>query len=127
MKLGYADPPYIGCAHLYRDHPDYAGEVDHPSLIERLEAEFDGFFFVADAGGEGLARPFGNGKGICRGTGASPAEHGDAGLRARICFEPNPRTLVPIDGLPRPVGYVRAFGNAIVPQVAAEFIRAATG
>ena len=31
MKIAYADPPYIGCAHLYRDHPDYAGEVDHPA------------------------------------------------------------------------------------------------
>ena len=27
--IGYADPPYIGCAHLYAHHPDYAGEVDH--------------------------------------------------------------------------------------------------
>lgn len=35
MKLGYADPPYIGCAHLYRDHADYGGEVDHAPLIER--------------------------------------------------------------------------------------------
>jgi len=26
MKVAYADPPYPGCAHLYRDHPDYAGE-----------------------------------------------------------------------------------------------------
>lgn len=23
MRIGYADPPYIGCAHLYKDHPDY--------------------------------------------------------------------------------------------------------
>lgn len=28
MKLGYADPPYPGGAHLYKDHPDFAGEVD---------------------------------------------------------------------------------------------------
>lgn len=43
MRLGYADPPYPGCAHMYKDHPDYAGEVDHVALIRRLEAEFDGF------------------------------------------------------------------------------------
>lgn len=43
MRLAYADPPYPGCAHLYRHHPDYAGEVDHPALIERLLTEFDGF------------------------------------------------------------------------------------
>ena len=49
MKLGYADPPYIGCAHLYRDHPDYAGEVDHAALIERLQSEFDGWVLHAAA------------------------------------------------------------------------------
>ncbi len=36
MRFAYADPPYPGCAHLYRGHPDYAGEVDHAALIERL-------------------------------------------------------------------------------------------
>jgi hypothetical protein len=36
-------PPYPGCAHLYSDHPDYAGEVDHRALVERLERDFDGW------------------------------------------------------------------------------------
>ncbi len=49
MRLGYADPPYIGCAHLYKDHPDYAGEVDHAALIGRLESEFDGWVLHASA------------------------------------------------------------------------------
>jgi len=48
-RIGYADPPYIGCAHLYKDHPDYAGEVDHAELIERLEGEFDGWVLHAAA------------------------------------------------------------------------------
>lgn len=43
MRLAYADPPYPGCAHLYKDHPDYAGEVDHADLIRRLETDYDGF------------------------------------------------------------------------------------
>ena len=43
MRLGYADPPYPGLAHLYKNHPDYAGEVDHKELIDKLEAEFDGW------------------------------------------------------------------------------------
>src|SRR5262249_23937734 len=43
MKLGYADPPYPGCARLYRDHPDFAGEVDHRALVDHLEQEFDGW------------------------------------------------------------------------------------
>lgn len=49
MKIGYADPPYPGCAHLYKDHPDYAGEVDHKALIERLEAEYDGWVLHTSA------------------------------------------------------------------------------
>ena len=43
MRIAYADPPYPGCAHLYKDQPDYAGEVDHVALVARLEAEFDGW------------------------------------------------------------------------------------
>jgi hypothetical protein len=49
MRIGYADPPYVGCAHLYRDEPDYAGEVDHAALIARLNAEYDGWILHAAA------------------------------------------------------------------------------
>jgi hypothetical protein len=42
-RIGYADPPYPGCAHYYKDHPDFAGEVDHAELIARLDRDFDGF------------------------------------------------------------------------------------
>lgn len=55
MKLGYADPPYPGCAHLYKDHPDFAGEVDHAALIERLQSEFDGWLLHTSATPEALA------------------------------------------------------------------------
>jgi hypothetical protein len=40
--LAYADPPYPGCAHLYADHPDYNGEVDHEALITELVG-YDGW------------------------------------------------------------------------------------
>ena len=40
-RLAYADPPYPGKAFYYRDHPDYAGEVDHEALLSRL-ATYDG-------------------------------------------------------------------------------------
>jgi hypothetical protein len=41
LRLGYADPPYPGTARrYYRDHPDFAGEVDHNRLVEQL---VDGF------------------------------------------------------------------------------------
>ena len=49
MRIAYADPPYIGCAHLYKDHPDYAGEVDHVDLLYHLENDYDGFILHASA------------------------------------------------------------------------------
>ncbi|OJY69955.1 MAG: hypothetical protein BGP16_09600 [Sphingobium sp. 66-54] len=55
MKIAYADPPYIGCAHLYRGQPDYAGEVDHRALIERLERDYDGWILHAAATPESVA------------------------------------------------------------------------
>lgn len=54
-KIGYADPPYIGCAHLYKDHPDFGGEVDHVALVEQLEDEFDGWVLHASATPESIA------------------------------------------------------------------------
>lgn len=55
MKLGYADPPYVGCAHLYSDQPDFLGEVDHAQLLERLQLEFDGWLLHAAATPESMA------------------------------------------------------------------------
>lgn len=43
MLIGYADPPYPGMAGFYKDHPDYAGEVDHEELVARLHADYDGW------------------------------------------------------------------------------------
>ena len=43
MRIAYADPPYPGCAHLYKDHVDFDGEVDHAALLAQLETEFDGW------------------------------------------------------------------------------------
>ena len=47
MRLGYADPPYIGCGKLYADkHPD-ALDWDEPDrhrlLVAQLQDEFDGW------------------------------------------------------------------------------------
>lgn len=55
MKIAIADPPYPGCAHLYRDHPDYAGEVDHVALVDRLQSEFDGWVLHTSATAETIA------------------------------------------------------------------------
>jgi hypothetical protein len=43
VRFAYADPPYPGMSHFYKDHPDYGGEVNHAELIERLEREYDGW------------------------------------------------------------------------------------
>ena len=48
LRLAYADPPYPGKAWLYRDHPDYGGEVNHVALIERL-ADYDGWALSTSA------------------------------------------------------------------------------
>lgn len=55
MRIGFADPPYIGCAYLYKDHPDYAGEVDMAALIERLDADYDGWLLHTHATPEAFA------------------------------------------------------------------------
>lgn len=41
LKVAYADPPYIGQSKKhYGDHEDYAGEVDHGDLLDRLITEY---------------------------------------------------------------------------------------
>jgi hypothetical protein len=42
-RVAYADPPYPGMSGFYKNHQDYAGEVDHGALVRRLLTEFDGF------------------------------------------------------------------------------------
>ena len=49
MRLGYADPPYPGCAHLYKAHKDFNGEVDHAALIAQLEKDYDGWVLHTNA------------------------------------------------------------------------------
>jgi hypothetical protein len=36
---------------MYKDHPDYGGEVDHRTLVERLQSEFDGWVLHTHVGG----------------------------------------------------------------------------
>jgi hypothetical protein len=48
--VAFADPPYPGKAAYYREHPDYAGEVDHAELVPGLEDEFpDGWALSTSA------------------------------------------------------------------------------
>jgi hypothetical protein len=49
LRFAYADPPYPGRAWIYRDHPDYGGEVDHAALIRRLRIQYDGWALSTSA------------------------------------------------------------------------------
>ena len=48
LRLAYADPPYRGNAHLYREHPDNGGEVDHAESIQGLST-YDGWALSTSA------------------------------------------------------------------------------
>lgn len=49
MRLAYADPPYPGLSRrYYADHPDYAGEVDHRTLLSLLQG-YDGWALSTSA------------------------------------------------------------------------------
>lgn len=49
-RYAYADPPYPGLARrYYSNHPDFAGEVDHGDLVNRLSAEYDGWALSTSA------------------------------------------------------------------------------
>lgn len=54
MRFAYADPPYLGCAKLYSDHPDHAkwDTVEaHADLIAQLEREYpDGWLLSCTTG-----------------------------------------------------------------------------
>jgi hypothetical protein len=54
MRFAYADPPYLGCGHLYADHHEHAGDCDDPEwhrdLIDRLVRDFpDGWALSASS------------------------------------------------------------------------------
>ena len=41
-RIAYADPPFPGMSHYYRDQDSYAGEVDHAALLSSL-LQYDGW------------------------------------------------------------------------------------
>jgi len=45
VRIAYADPPYIGCAHLYPEKQ----EVDHEALLAEMVEDFDAFVLHAAA------------------------------------------------------------------------------
>ncbi|MGY4222688.1 hypothetical protein ACVMIH_000049 [Bradyrhizobium sp. USDA 4503] len=59
MRLGYADPPYLGCGKLYAEHHpdalDWDNPVTHDNLVDRLESEFDGWVLHLSATPDSIA------------------------------------------------------------------------
>lgn len=52
VRLAYADPPYLGCAKRYPEHPDAARWDDlaeHIALMHRTDKDYDGWAFSASA------------------------------------------------------------------------------
>lgn len=48
MRFAYADPPYLGCARLYPEHPDAArwdDPAEHGKLLDELDHGYDGWAY----------------------------------------------------------------------------------
>jgi len=48
VRLAYADPPYLGCAHLYPEHPDshvWDTTQAHADLLATLDRDYDGWAY----------------------------------------------------------------------------------
>lgn len=46
LYFAYADPPYIGCAHLYPEHPEsqkWNDPIAHVSLMQLMDRDYDGW------------------------------------------------------------------------------------
>jgi DNA (cytosine-5)-methyltransferase 1 len=95
-----------------------AAGVGAPHVRQRL-------YFMAHASGARLAGPLSARCGVCEPARATPTIGSDNGVASWLRVHADQVPTESADGFPRPVGFVRACGNAIVPQVAATFIRAA--
>jgi DNA (cytosine-5)-methyltransferase 1 len=106
-SLGYA----CGAADLC------AAGVGAPHVRARI-------YWLADSRDARLSRPVSQGHGLRGVAGSASAKRGNGRLCPWLFDCTNPDSIGSPDGLRRPVGDVRAYGNAIVPQVAAEFVSA---
>ena len=75
-------------AHLYRDHPDYAGEVDHAALVARLEAEFDGWILHTSSVAIPLIAPLVDLPGVRWGAWVKGFASFKPGVRPAYAWEP---------------------------------------
>lgn len=48
MRFAYADPPYLGCAKYYPEHPEaekWDDPAEHEALMLRMDREYDGWAY----------------------------------------------------------------------------------
>jgi DNA (cytosine-5)-methyltransferase 1 len=105
--LGYA----VGAADLC------AAGVGAQHVRQRL-------YYMAHAICQGLAGSMQKWTGLCGITGQASTQRCYNSIFEGLFNVSDPANIEIVDGVSRPVGIMRGFGNAIVPQVAAEFIRA---
>lgn len=121
IKWGWLDEAFAAFEDI-----DYAcGAAVMPGLVVGARHERKRIYWVADSVREGRAR-YQQDNSPSSGVRTPLAFHGDALTRAGRALDGDYSDLRPIDGLP--VGVERCatkgYGNAIVPQLAAEFIGA---
>lgn len=103
----------------------YTGRaVDIPSCSIGSKTPRNRIYWMAHASNERLARSVAHGQGLCGGSGQASTKLRNTGLPVGLYQPGDPCAVLPPDALSRPVGIVRAFGNAIDPELAAEVIRA---
>ncbi len=95
-----------------------------PAFSVGAEQERQRIYWVADTERPRLSGPEREREGVCGIPFPPSTERRDYCIPAGLFDAGDPRTVLPPDALSRPVGVVRAFGNAIVPELAAEFIGA---
>jgi DNA (cytosine-5)-methyltransferase 1 len=102
----------------------YARAVDIPSCSVNAPSVRQRLYWVADASPQRLEGYKPKRISVCEFSGRAPAQCCDRGIFAVFHNRPVAASVPSFDGLSRPVGYIRAFGNAITPPLAAEVIRA---
>lgn len=99
------------------------GAIDIPSASVGAAHVRPRLYWVADPCSEGLERHLRQRSGLRSIESTPSAERSNRSLPARIHERPTPASVRHANGVSRPVGDIKAFGNAIVPQLAAAFIR----
>jgi DNA (cytosine-5)-methyltransferase 1 len=96
-------------------------------MADAHDARLEGRRSGRDGAAERAARPGGVGGQGSRATHGGWADADWLGCRDDRWRPVEPGTFPLVDGIPARVGRLRGYGNAIVPQVAAQFVTALLG